>query len=102
MPIFGGLIGLPCLRSVGANRVRSSGHHDRVAFARILVEVQAGWNIFAAVNHELRRRLLELVIDARAILLGLSVEEIADSESNPARSANWSRLIQPPSDFTMP
>jgi hypothetical protein len=78
MPAFGGRSGLTGRRSVGANGEGPCGHDNGVAFARILVEIQAGGNILAAIDHELRGGMLELVIDARAILFRLAVEQIAD------------------------
>ena len=39
------MIRLTSRRSFRADRIRPRGYNHRVSFARILVEIQAGWNI---------------------------------------------------------
>ena len=79
MPAGGRASGLSCRRRVRADGVGPGGDDDRIAFARILVVFEPGGNILATINHKLRRGLLELVVDAGAILFRLAVEQRAGS-----------------------
>jgi hypothetical protein len=52
----------------------AGGDHDRVAFAGILAVVEARRQVLAAINDKQRRRFLELVVDAEAVLFCFAIQ----------------------------